>query len=57
MAMRPVLASGEWQQSATPEGGLRAANPETGEWLAPEYPVSCWDELDAIVRAGACWRS
>ena len=51
MATRNVLIDGSWR-AATASGTFRAVNPDTGETLEDEYPVSERADVDAAVEAG-----
>ncbi len=50
--LEPVLISGEWR-AADATDSFRAINPDTGEELEHEYPVSSRADVDAALRAGA----
>jgi len=52
MSMNRVLVGGEWRAPNAPDGSFHAFDPETGAALPPEFPVSRWEELDGMVRAG-----
>ena len=52
MSVRPVLIAGQWRDSQS-SGTFQAANPATGETLAPEFPVSSWEDCDAALDAAA----
>ena len=49
----PVLSAGRWTDAANPARTFRASDPSTGEEVAPEFPVSNWDDLDAMADAAA----
>jgi len=49
--MEPILIAGSWQESDSTEF-FRAINPETGDSLEHEYPVSGRAEIDACLAAG-----
>jgi len=49
--VQPVLLAGRWQPSLSPAGRFHAANPDTGDALAPAYPVSGGADVEAAVAA------
>ncbi len=48
--MHPVLINGQWI-SAKSSGAFTATNPQTGETLPGEYPISNWDDCDRALTA------
>lgn len=51
--LQPILAEGGWRQSGAPTGRFHAFNPSTREEIAGQaYPVSGWDDIDAMLDAG-----
>ena len=50
--MEKILVDGEWR-AAEATGSFQAINPDTGEVLDREYPVSSRADVDAVVAAGA----
>ncbi len=46
----PILVDGKWRASAGRET-FQAMNPATGEMLADRYPVSTWEDCEAILSA------
>ena len=50
--MEKVLVDGDWR-NADAAGSFQAINPDTGEILEREYPVSSRTDVDAAVEAGA----
>jgi alpha-ketoglutaric semialdehyde dehydrogenase len=48
----PILIGGKWRPAAA-VGTFRAVNPETGEFLPEEYPVSAWTDIAEALAAGA----
>jgi alpha-ketoglutaric semialdehyde dehydrogenase len=57
MNAQKVLINGAWVESQGRET-FQAVNPQTGQPLAPAYPVSPWSEVDRAVQAAssAAWR-
>ena len=49
--MEPVLINGRWRPSDS-AGSFRAANPNRGEPMPEEYPVSSPDEIGEALQAG-----
>ncbi len=49
-AIRPVLVSGQWQDSKH-SATFQATNPNSAEKLSPEFPVSDWADCDAALDA------
>lgn len=47
-----VLVNGAWVESAAKEV-FQAVNPQTGEPLADQYPVSPWPEVERAIEAAA----
>ena len=52
MATREVLIGGEWR-TANASSVFRAMNPDTGEEIGAEFPVSERSDIDAAIEAGA----
>jgi NADP-dependent aldehyde dehydrogenase len=52
MQLEPILISGHWTTPAEAPKTFNAFNPATGEALAALYPVSPWQDLDEMLRAG-----
>lgn len=50
--MEKILIGGEWR-AADAAGTFRAINPDTGEALEREYPVSRRSDVDAAIAAGS----
>jgi alpha-ketoglutaric semialdehyde dehydrogenase len=50
--MEKILVGGQWCE-AEAAGSFRAINPDTGETLEHEYPISSRTDIDAAVAAGA----
>lgn len=50
MSLEPVLIAGEWRESEK-TGTFQAANPATGELLAPLYPISSWADCEAALAS------
>jgi len=50
MPNQPVLINGEWRQ-AKASGTFKAVNPRTRQEMAEQYPVSTWEDLDAMLDA------
>ena len=50
--MEPVLIGGSWRESDA-TGSFRAVDPDTGEALEFEYPVSGRGDVDACLAAGS----
>src|SRR5690606_39022096 len=51
--LQPILIDGAWRQARSPEGRFNAYNPSTRETIAEHaYPVSGWDDIDAMLEAG-----
>ncbi len=48
----PVLIDGTWREAAT-SGTFRALDPDTGEAIGDEYPVSESSDVEAAIEAGA----
>ena len=46
----PVLIAGEWRE-ANASSTFKAVNPRTTEELPGDYPVSTWEDLDAMLDA------
>ena len=46
----PVLIAGEWRD-ANASSTFQAVNPRTTEKIAGDYPVSTWQDLDAMLDA------
>ena len=57
MTDQPILVNGAWQAAASPTGSFQATNPATKEQLPHSYPVSSWDELQAMLDAASGKRS
>jgi len=57
MNVEKVLIDGAWGESTGRET-FQAVNPQTGQTLPGEYPVSPWNEIERAVRAAsaAAWR-
>ncbi|MFW6354642.1 MAG: aldehyde dehydrogenase family protein [Verrucomicrobiota bacterium] len=52
--MQPILLNGSWTAPNEPLGAFQASNPATGETLtAHSFPVSSWNDLEALLEAGA----
>lgn len=49
--MEKILVDGEWRE-ADATGSFQAINPDTGEVLDREYPISSRSDIDAAVAAG-----
>ena len=49
---QPVLIAGKWRQSTGTEY-FQSANPQIGETLPENYPVSPWPEIEEAVEAAA----
>ncbi|MCU0958498.1 MAG: aldehyde dehydrogenase (NADP(+)) [Pirellulaceae bacterium] len=47
---QPVLIAGRWRP-ATLRGTFQAENPATGESLPQVFPISTWDDCDAVLDA------
>ncbi|QDT97197.1 aldehyde dehydrogenase (NADP(+)) [Gimesia aquarii] len=52
MATQPVLINGQWI-SSTGSNTFQATNPATAETLEPLYPVSPWNEIEAVIQAAS----
>jgi alpha-ketoglutaric semialdehyde dehydrogenase len=50
MALQPVLIDGAWRESAH-AGTFVAENPATGAPLPEAYPISAWQDCDAMLSA------
>ena len=50
MSLEPVLIAGEWRESEK-TGTFQAANPASGELLAPLYPISSWADCEAALES------
>jgi len=50
MSPEPVLIAGKWRESEK-TGTFQAANPATGEFLPPLYPVSSWADCEAALNS------
>ena len=50
--MEPVLIDGVWRP-ADAAGSFRAIDPDSGETLEHEYPVSTRADIDAALHAGS----
>ncbi len=50
MSPEPVLIAGKWRESER-TGTFQAANPATGEFLPPLYPVSSWSDCEAALNS------
>ncbi|MBL4883227.1 MAG: aldehyde dehydrogenase family protein [Planctomycetaceae bacterium] len=50
MATANILVNGSWVPSKSEER-FQAVNPATGEAIGMEYPVSQWEDLDAVLNA------
>ena len=48
--IEPVLINGEWRD-ANASSTFQAVNPRTTEKIAGDYPVSTWQDLDAMLDA------
>jgi NADP-dependent aldehyde dehydrogenase len=57
MAVEKVLIDGTWVAS-TGQEIFQAVNPQSGQPLDGQYPISPWDEIDRAVKAAAAaaWR-
>ena len=51
MAVQKVLIDGAWVDSTGRET-FQAVNPQTGQAINEEYPVSPWAEVERAVKAG-----
>lgn len=51
MTLQPILINGTWQQATGPDGDFKAHNPATTEPLDHDYPVSSWEDLEAMLTA------
>ncbi|MAU08483.1 MAG: ketoglutarate semialdehyde dehydrogenase [Anaerolineaceae bacterium] len=51
MTDQPILVNGTWQAAENPTGSFQATNPATKEPLPHSYPVSSWDDLQAMLDA------
>ncbi|MGB6640907.1 MAG: aldehyde dehydrogenase family protein, partial [Thermoanaerobaculia bacterium] len=49
--MEKILVNGEWREAAATDS-FRAIDPNTGEVLEREYPVSSRTDVDAVLAAG-----
>ena len=49
--MENILIAGAWRP-ADAKGSFRAINPDSGDTLEQEYPVSSRSDLDAALAAG-----
>lgn len=52
MSVHPLLIKGEWRQADDPVDTFQTENPATGETLPGEYPVSRFEELEQMLKAG-----
>src|SRR4051812_48224596 len=52
MPIQLVLISGTWRNADAAQT-FRATNPNTGEALPDEYPISGWADCDAALTAAA----
>lgn len=52
MAAQPILCNGEWIASRGDQT-FQALNPTTKEVLPTEFPVSPWEDIDAVLEAAA----
>lgn len=51
--LQPILLDGRWVAASTPTGGFRAFDPSRKlELDAHDFPISGWDDLDAMLDAG-----
>ena len=50
MSLEPVLIAGEWRESEK-TGTFQAANPASGDLLAPLYPISSWADCEAALES------
>lgn len=48
--MENVYLNGTWKTSQS-AGSFQATNPTTGETLAPQFPVSAWEDIDEALDA------
>lgn len=51
MTDQPILVNGTWQAAQNPAGSFKATNPATKEPLPHSFPVSSWDDLQAMLDA------
>ncbi len=52
MEKEQVLIAGKWR-AATATQSFQASNPATMQTLKPQYPVSTWDDCDAVLQSAA----
>lgn len=52
MYTAPVLIAGEWRQAAE-SGRFQPTNPSTRELIEQQFPVSSWQDCDAVLQAAA----
>lgn len=52
MSLQPLLFDGGWRHAHSPIDSFQTTNPATGETIGAEYPVSSFDELEKMLRAG-----
>lgn len=52
MEKEPVLIAGKWR-AADSSSSFQAANPATRETLAPEYPVSSWNDCEEALASAS----
>ena len=53
MSGRPVLIAGRWRPARPAGETFRAVDPVSGEILAPEFPVSAWEDVEEALTAGS----
>jgi 2,5-dioxopentanoate dehydrogenase len=51
MTVQPVLINGEWRQAQDSAGVFSPVNPTTGEPMPEQYPVSVWEDVQAMLEA------
>jgi NADP-dependent aldehyde dehydrogenase len=52
MSVQPILLSGKFVASNGKET-FQATNPNTGEKIADQFPISTWDEIDKVIEAAS----
>ena len=52
MSQQPVLIAGQWTTS-TAQRFFQAVNPQTGQMLPEQFPVSPWEEVERAIHCAA----
>lgn len=53
MTLAPIWIAGRWQPEPAPEGSVRSYDPQTGEPIGPEFPVSGRATLETVLETGS----